>query len=76
MLLAGRLSDTFTAKSVFVVGLAWAGIFSLAAGWCTGDVVLYTVRALQGIGASFTIPSAIHLICELCIISCGTLADA
>lgn len=39
-----------------------AGIFSLAAGFAKSAVLLFILRAFQGIGAACSIPPAIRLI--------------
>ncbi|KAK5655899.1 hypothetical protein OQA88_5438 [Cercophora sp. LCS_1] len=61
---AGRLGDIYGHKIIFLVGWAWFGVWSLAAGFCTSDqLVLFSAfRALQGIGPALLIPNAIAII--------------
>lgn len=65
MLAAGRVSDMFSAKWTFVVGLAWVGIFSLGIGLASDKILVIVLRAFSGIGAAATIPAALNLIAHL-----------
>ncbi|KAG0225063.1 hypothetical protein BGW42_004694 [Actinomortierella wolfii] len=46
-------------RVMFLVGLSWFSIWSLIIGFATGPVFMCICRALQGIGAGLTIPSAL-----------------
>ncbi|MFB6360079.1 MAG: MFS transporter [Halobacteriales archaeon] len=62
----GRLSDrTGTRKRYVLVGLAVLTIANLAYAFAGSYVSLLAIRALQGVGVAFTIPSTIALINEL-----------
>ncbi|KAI0072730.1 MFS general substrate transporter [Panus rudis PR-1116 ss-1] len=58
LLLAGRISDMYHPKYVFVAGFFTIGIFSVGAGFLKNIIGLIVIRAIQGIGAAMTIPSA------------------
>ncbi|TIC49288.1 MFS general substrate transporter [Wallemia mellicola] len=62
LLVFGKLSDLYSPKLVFVIGLAWMGILHLGAGFCKNAVALVILKALSGWGAAATIPSGIKLI--------------
>ncbi|KAI0042849.1 MFS general substrate transporter [Auriscalpium vulgare] len=64
LLISGRVADIYSAKWAFVVGAALVGLFSLGCGFVHGKVALFILRALAGIGASLTVPSALSLIVE------------
>ncbi|EXJ56641.1 hypothetical protein A1O7_06985 [Cladophialophora yegresii CBS 114405] len=58
----GRLADILGARLVFVMGLAWHFIWSLAAGFSQNYVTLIVCRALQGLGPAAYLPSGIMLL--------------
>ncbi|KAH0580768.1 hypothetical protein H2248_002252 [Termitomyces sp. 'cryptogamus'] len=58
LLLAGRVSDIYEPKPVFVSGLFLIGVLGIGAGFIGTIIGLIVLRALQGIGAAMTIPSA------------------
>ncbi|KAF9975409.1 hypothetical protein BGZ73_000973 [Actinomortierella ambigua] len=62
LLVAGRIGDFFGHRRVFLGGLAWFAVWSLVIGFSKSPVMFSVARALQGIGAAFTIPTAIALI--------------
>ncbi|KAG0255546.1 hypothetical protein DFQ27_006200 [Actinomortierella ambigua] len=59
LVLAGRLGDIMGHRLMFLVGLSWFTIWSLVIGFANGPVFMCISRALQGIGAGLTIPSAL-----------------
>ncbi|KAF9262403.1 MFS general substrate transporter [Marasmius fiardii PR-910] len=65
MLTSGRLADVYNATYVFASGAALMGIFALVAGFVRNQIALIVMRALMGIGASLTVPSALHLIISM-----------
>ncbi|KAF9256790.1 MFS general substrate transporter [Marasmius fiardii PR-910] len=65
LLMSGRLSDIYNPKWVFVVGGMSLGCFSLGAGFVQTGVPLFALRALMGVGAALTVPSALHMIVHL-----------
>ncbi|KAF8604038.1 MFS general substrate transporter [Ceratobasidium sp. AG-I] len=64
LLISGRISDIYAPKPAFIVGTAFFGAISLGAGFVNDRILLIVLRALQGIGASLTIPSALSLIVQ------------
>ncbi|KAG8734428.1 hypothetical protein FRC12_018535, partial [Ceratobasidium sp. 428] len=65
LLISGRVSDVYSPKPVFIVGTIFFGTISLGAGFVNGRIVLIVLRALQGIGASLTIPSALGMLVQI-----------
>ncbi|CAE6413017.1 unnamed protein product [Rhizoctonia solani] len=65
LLISGRISDVYSPKPVFILGTAFFGIISLGGGFINDKIPLLVLRALQGIGASLTIPSSLNLIIQL-----------
>lgn len=62
LLLGGRLCDLVGHRIAFFAGLVVFGGGSLVAGLSQDVTVLISARALQGIGAAFTVPAAVALI--------------
>jgi MFS family permease len=63
--LTGRLSDRLGRRRVFVLfGLALFGVASAAYPFVERYELVMVVRALQGVGAAFTIPATIALVNE------------
>ncbi|KAG5723114.1 hypothetical protein E4T56_gene212 [Termitomyces sp. T112] len=65
LLSSGRLSDLYNPKYVFLSGAAAIAAFSLGAGFVRTQVPLIILRALMGVGAALTVPSALYLIIHL-----------
>jgi MFS family permease len=65
LLTAGRLSDIWKPKWVFIIGFAFVGATSLGSAFVQDKIAMFILRAFTGIGASLTIPSAIALIVRL-----------
>ncbi|KAJ9092463.1 hypothetical protein QFC20_007350 [Naganishia adeliensis] len=65
LLLAGRLADLYPAQYVFEGGFVTLAIFFLVSSFVDNKYGFLVLRALQGISASMTIPSAYHLIVYL-----------
>ncbi|THH32905.1 hypothetical protein EUX98_g1244 [Antrodiella citrinella] len=59
---AGRLSDLYNPKPIFIAGYLAVGIFSILCGVSIHPIMLLVFRAVSGIGAAMTIPSAIAMI--------------
>ncbi|CDO68542.1 hypothetical protein BN946_scf184998.g39 [Trametes cinnabarina] len=57
LLISGRISDVYNPSGVAVLG-----ILSIGAGFVTSKIPLIVLRALSGIAASMTIPSALTLL--------------
>ncbi|EME97631.1 major facilitator superfamily permease [Streptomyces mobaraensis NBRC 13819 = DSM 40847] len=62
LLLAGRLSDAFGARKVFLLGLAVFGVTSLSAAVAPDGGVLILARFLQGFGAAAILPTSLALV--------------
>ncbi|KAH7913695.1 major facilitator superfamily domain-containing protein [Hygrophoropsis aurantiaca] len=63
LLLSGRISDVY--KYVFVGGLAAFGLMSLGSGFVDNQIAFLVLRALIGVAAALTIPSALALIVHM-----------
>ncbi|KAI0654324.1 MFS general substrate transporter [Cubamyces menziesii] len=62
LLISGRISDVYNPKFAFIGGVSVLGILSVGAGFVTSKIPLIVLRALSGIAASMTIPSALTLL--------------
>lgn len=62
LLLGGRAGDLLGARPVFLVGLAVFGASPLACGLAGNAGVLVAARAVQGIGAALTVPTAVVIL--------------
>ncbi|THU88060.1 MFS general substrate transporter [Dendrothele bispora CBS 962.96] len=62
LLLAGVLSDRFGRRYVFSLGMLWMTVFSIACGVSRTGVQCIIFRALQGLGAAASVPSAIGVL--------------
>ncbi|CAE6414164.1 unnamed protein product [Rhizoctonia solani] len=65
LLISGRISDIYGPKPAFVLGSLFFGGTSLGAGFLNNRIALLALRALQGIGAAHTIPSAFSMIVQM-----------
>ncbi|CAO3566145.1 unnamed protein product [Mortierella alpina] len=62
LLLAGRVGDMYGHRNVFLAGQVWFGLWSIVISFSTSPVMFCITRALQGIGASMSVPTALGLI--------------
>ncbi|KAI0079805.1 MFS general substrate transporter, partial [Panus rudis PR-1116 ss-1] len=62
LLTGGRLSAIFGHKLLFQLGLTCLGICALISGFAVNGPMLYVFRAIQGIGAAMTVPTAMSMI--------------
>ncbi|KAG0233031.1 hypothetical protein BGX31_004971, partial [Mortierella sp. GBA43] len=62
LLIGGKLGDKYGHKRFFLAGLLWFSIWSLICGLGHSVILLCIARAMQGLGASATIPNALALI--------------
>ncbi|THH31696.1 hypothetical protein EUX98_g2500 [Antrodiella citrinella] len=62
LLISGKISDIYNPKYAFICGFLVLGIFSLGAGFVKDKISLIVLRALSGVAASMTIPSALTLL--------------
>src|SRR3954449_3478540 len=62
ILLGGALGDHFGRKRIFLIGVAWFALASLACGLAPNVGVLIAARALQGVGGALLTPGSLALI--------------
>lgn len=62
LLLAGVLSDRLGRRFMFTGGMLWMMVFSIACGVSRTGVQCIIFRALQGLGAAASVPSAIGVL--------------
>ena len=62
LLLGGRLGDLFSHRRIYLLGVTWFSIWAFVNGFAKDPIVMSVGRSLQGIGAAFTIPSALALL--------------
>jgi EmrB/QacA subfamily drug resistance transporter len=62
ILLGGALGDHFGRRRIFLVGVAWFAVASLACGLAPTAPVLIAARALQGVGGALLTPGSLALI--------------
>ncbi|KAF9931115.1 hypothetical protein FBU30_010735 [Linnemannia zychae] len=62
LLLSGRFGDIFGHRRVFMFGLFWFALWALIVSFSTSPMMFILSRALQGMGAASTIPTAMALI--------------
>lgn len=74
LLLAGVLSDRYGRKMIFCTGMAALSAWTLADGFAPNFISLAVFRALQGVGAAMTVPSAVGIISNYFVASDRTLA--
>lgn len=74
LLLAGVLSDRYGRKLVFCTGMALLSLWTLADGFAPNFISLAIFRAMQGVGAAMTVPSAVGMISNYFVAKDRTLA--
>ncbi|KAL1644489.1 hypothetical protein SLS58_004403 [Diplodia intermedia] len=74
LLLSGVMADRFGRKLIFCIGMATLSVWTLADGLATSFIQLAIFRAIQGIGAAMTVPSAVGIISNYFIAKDRTLA--
>ncbi|KAF9134941.1 hypothetical protein BG015_003339 [Linnemannia schmuckeri] len=62
LLLSGRLGDLIGHRRMFMFGLFWFALWALVVSFSTSPIMFILSRALQGMGAANTIPTAMALI--------------
>jgi EmrB/QacA subfamily drug resistance transporter len=62
ILLGGSLGDHLGRKRVFIIGVAWFAVASLACGLAPDIGTLIAARALQGVGGALLTPGSLALI--------------
>ena len=62
LLLGGALGDIYGRRKLFVIGVVWFAIASLACGVAPNAVFLIAARALQGVGAALLTPGSLAIL--------------
>lgn len=62
ILLGGSLGDHVGRRRIFLIGVAWFAVASLACGLAPNVYVLIAARALQGVGGALLTPGSLALI--------------
>lgn len=62
ILLGGTLGDRFGRRRVFVIGVVWFAVASLACGLAQDVGTLIAARAVQGVGAALLTPGSLALL--------------
>jgi MFS family permease len=62
ILLGGRLGDFLGLKRVFMIGMSTMSLCSLIIALVQNAYVVFAFRAIQGMGAAFTMPTSIGLV--------------
>lgn len=62
LILTGVLSDRYGRRLMFTGGMLWMMVFSIACGVSRTGVQCIIFRALQGLGAAASVPSAIGVL--------------
>ncbi|KAF8855979.1 MFS general substrate transporter [Acephala macrosclerotiorum] len=62
LLLCGKLADVYGRRLLFILGCFWLTATTLGAAFSPNEICMFTMRALQGLGAALTIPTAIGII--------------
>ncbi|KAF9194986.1 hypothetical protein BGZ51_005950 [Haplosporangium sp. Z 767] len=62
LLVSGRLGDLFGHRRMFLFGLFWFATWALIVSFSVSPIMFVLARALQGMGAAATVPTAMALI--------------
>ncbi len=62
LLLGGALGDSYGRRKVYVIGIAWFALASLACGLAPGAGFLIAARAVQGAGAALLTPGSLAIL--------------
>jgi EmrB/QacA subfamily drug resistance transporter len=62
ILLGGSLGDRFGRRRIFVLGVSWFALASLACALAPGVAWLIAARAVQGVGAALMMPGSLAII--------------
>jgi EmrB/QacA subfamily drug resistance transporter len=62
LLLGGRMADLLGRRLIFIVGLVLFTIASLVCGFANGAGLLFSARAVQGLGAAIISPAALSIV--------------
>src|SRR5439155_319851 len=62
LLLGGRMADLLGRRRIFIVGLTIFTVASLVCGLANSAGILFTARAIQGVGAAIISPAALSIV--------------
>ncbi|KAK3842698.1 MAG: major facilitator superfamily domain-containing protein [Linnemannia gamsii] len=62
LLIGGRFGDLFGHRRIYIFGVTWFSIWAVINGFANNAIVMSIGRALQGMGAGFTVPSALAIL--------------
>jgi len=62
LLIAGSLSDRFGRRRIFLAGVVWFTVASVACGLAPSTTMLTAARALQGVGGALLTPGSLAII--------------
>ena len=62
ILLGGSLGDRFGRRRVFVIGVVWFAVASLACGLAPNVQTLVAARAVQGVGGALLVPGSLAIL--------------
>ncbi|GJJ69380.1 hypothetical protein EMPS_01726 [Entomortierella parvispora] len=62
LLIGGRLGDLFGHRRIYILGVTWFSIWAVVNGFAKNPIIMSVGRALQGMGAGFTVPSALAIL--------------
>lgn len=62
LLIGGRFGDLFGHRRIYIFGVTWFSIWAIVNGFAKDPIVMSVGRALQGMGAGFTVPSALAIL--------------
>lgn len=62
LLLGGKLGDVYGRRILFILGCLFIAACALGTAFSPNSICLYIMRALHGLGCSFTIPTAMGII--------------
>ncbi|KAF9220761.1 MFS general substrate transporter [Gyrodon lividus] len=68
LLISGRISDVYNPKKAFIGGVSALGLLSIGAGLLNVKIAIIISRALTGIASAMTIPSALTLLSQMCLV--------
>ncbi|KAF9354233.1 hypothetical protein BGX26_007938 [Mortierella sp. AD094] len=62
LLIGGRLGDLFGHRRIYILGVTWFSVWAVVNGFAKNPIIMSVGRALQGMGAGFTVPSALAIL--------------
>jgi EmrB/QacA subfamily drug resistance transporter len=62
LLIGGSLGDRFGRRRVYLIGIIWFALASVACGFAPGAVFLIVTRVLQGIGGALLTPGSLAIL--------------